>query len=214
VQVKQQARLLAVTCAGLGERRFGGMARVLAEMESLPGLGWAPRGGERIDLTARPGLEALILWGHGAADAPRLGDGAAGGVTPRDVRLPPGCRLYLLACHQGRADLLSAWAAGTDTAPGSVAGAEGETETLLSTLFLLGLREAGPGAVSALFSQWVLANRIIRPFFVPAREMYARCGGDPLPVLDWLEGETDLAPAEPLLRLARLHPEYVTGLLG
>jgi len=141
-----------------------------------------------------------------------LGDGRSRALTPADVRLPPAARLYLLGCHQGREDLRAAWEAGTGIAAGGTAGAEGETETLLSTLFLLHLHKSGIPALPGLFSQWVLANRLIRPLFGPAREMYARSGGDPLPVLNWIEGETDLAPVESFLGLARRHPEYLTGL--
>jgi hypothetical protein len=199
-------------CADLAERRFVGMARLLAEMAGRGGLAWTAWDGEPLRLSRQAGLEALLLCGHGWQDQPRVGDGAERGLSPADVSIPRGCRLYLLGCHQGREDLRAAWEAGTGIGPGAAAGAEGETEALLSTLFLLHLRELGPEAVPELFPQWVLANRLIRPWFTPAREMYARSGGDPLSVLEWLRGVTDLSPVAGFLDLALRQPQYLAGL--
>jgi hypothetical protein len=210
--IPRAARLLIVTCFDLGQRRFGGMARLLGEMQGTDGFAWSAWGGERVSLGLDTALEALVLSGHGSPEWARLGDGESRGLTPADVELPPAARLYLLGCHQGRDDLRRAWAAGTGVALGSVLGAESETETLLSTLFLLHLEEEGRAALPELFAQWVLANRLIRPFFGPAREMYAGSGGDPLHVLDWLGGVADLGPVAGFLDLARRRPEYLSGL--
>ena len=165
--------------------------------------------------------EALIVAGHGCESEPGIGDGTGQRLTPGGLRCPARTPLYLLACSQGREDLRAAWARGTGHPASRVRGAEGETETLLSTLFVLHLARDGPcrkkcacsAGLDLLFDQWVLANRIIRPFFAPSRELYRRTGGDPLAVLAYLERATDLGPVRGFLALAGSRVEYLTGLL-
>jgi hypothetical protein len=142
-----------------------------------------------------------------------VGDGTGRRLEPAGLAAPADARLYLLACSQGRADLRAAWARGTGRPLRRVRGAEAETETLLSTLFVLHLAREGPAALARLFRQWVLANRIIRPFFPAARALYAATGGDPLAVLAWLDSAADLAPVRGFLGLAASSTEYLSGLV-
>jgi len=91
-------------------------------------------------------------------------------------------------------------------------GSEGETDTLLGTLFLAHLRESGTSGLPELFSQWVCTNRVIRPFSAQARQKHVECRGDRLPVLEWLGGQTELSPASDFLDLARRRPGCLAGL--
>jgi len=195
------------------------MRRALREMENRGGVGWRQWDGTR-PAPAPAGKPALlVLAGHGSEDRAAIGDGRGRSLVPSDLRAgrapgrPASAGLYMLACSQGRSDLAASWARGAGLPAASVHGAEGETETLLSTLFVLHLAREGPGALETIFAQWVLANRIIRPFFGPARELYGKTGGDPFAVLAWLEGEVGLEPVRGFLALAASCAEYLAGLL-
>jgi hypothetical protein len=164
-------------------------------------------------LRRRARLSTLILCGHGCEDEARLGDGRGRVLRPADVRLPGRARLLLLGCYQGREDLRGAWARGTGLELDRVSGAEGETETLLSTLFVLHLAREGQDRARGLFEEWAIANRIVRPFFEQSRALYRSTGGDPLAVLSFLEGVTDLGPSRRFLALAGASLEYLAGLV-
>jgi hypothetical protein len=195
------------------------MRRALREMGKGCGVAWRQWDGTRPvgGSTTLPPL--LLLAGHGSEDRAAIGDGTGRSLGPADLRgalcpgPPPSAGLYMLACSQGRPDLAASWASGSGLPEARVHGAEAETETLLSTLLVLHLAREGPGALPRLFAQWVLANRIIRPLFGPARALYGRTGGDPLAVLAWLEGEADLGPVRGFLALAASSTEYLAGLL-
>ncbi len=204
---------LLVACARAEDPQFAGLHRALAALSASGAarvLRWdggplAFRGGEA--------PAALLLAGHGREDLPGVGDGDGCGLGPQGLRCPSRTRLYLLACGQGRDELRAGWARGTGLSPSRVRGAEGETETLLSTLFVLHLARAGPAGLDALFDQWVLANRIVRPFFPAARALYRAAGGDPLLVLSYLERAADLEPVRGFLALAPSCVEYLAGIL-
>ncbi len=169
--------------------------------------------GRPLSLARRARLSTLILCGHGCEDEARLGDGRGRVLRPADVRLPGRTRLMLLGCYQGREDLRGAWARGAGLEQDRISGAEGETETLLSTLFVLHLAREGQSRAGELFEEWALANRIIRPFFEQARALYRSTGGDPLAVLAFLEGVVDLSPSRRFLALASSTVEYLAGLV-
>jgi hypothetical protein len=214
---------LLLCCADPADRQFDGMRRALRELGHGGEVGWQQWDGARPAPapagSPEAGPAALVLAGHGSEERAAIGDGRGRSLVPTDLRtaVPPGpspsAQLYMLACSQGRLDLAASWARGAGLPAASVHGAEAETETLLSTLFVLHLAREGPGALETIFAQWVLANRIIRPFFGPARELYGKTGGDPLAALAWLEGEADLGPVRGFLALAASSTEYLAGLL-
>lgn len=202
-----------VACAGAGDPQFAGMRRALEVLEAaghVPVLRWE---GGRLGFPSARAPGALVLAGHGCEETAGVGDGTGRRIGPAMLAVPAEARLYLLACSQGRADLRAAWARGTGRPLSRVQGAEAETETLLSTLFVLHLAREGPAPLARLFRQWVLANRIIRPHFPAARALYAETGGDPLAVLAWLERTADLAPVRCFLGLAGSSTEYLSGLV-
>jgi hypothetical protein len=217
VQVKTTRRTpgaaLLVACARPDDPQFAGMRGALAALSASGAALVRQWDGGPLVLERGEAPAALVLAGHGSEELPGVGDGAGLRLGPEDVRCPGRTRLYLLACGQGRGGLRAAWARGTGLAPSHVRGAEGETETLLSTLFVLHLARAGPADLDSLFGQWVLANRILRPFFPPARALYRAAGGDPLLVLSYLENAADLGPVRGFLGLAASSLEYLAGIL-
>jgi hypothetical protein len=162
---------------------------------------------------AEGGVSSIVIAGHGSEESAGLGSRSGLRLAPADLVLS-GCeRLYLLGCYQGKDDLREKWARECGLEPGSVEGSEAETETLLSTLFILHCATEGVGSVGGIFQDWVLANRLVRPYFEPARRLYARTGGDPLAVLDFLHRIADLSPVADFLALARKRPEFLTGIV-
>jgi len=216
VQVKRTARgarCLFVSCIDPADPQFAGMRKALRMLSRADGVRGRSWDGKPLALARRAGLSTLVVSGHGCEEEARLGDGRGRFLRPEDVRLPGGARLLLLGCYQGRGDLRGAWAKGTGLPRESVLGAEGETETLLSTLFVLHLAREGESRAEGLFEEWALANRIIRPFFEQARALYRATGGDPLAVLSFLEGVADLGPSRRFLALAGSAVEYLAGLV-
>lgn len=202
-----------MACAGTADRQFAGLRRAVAVLEAAGAVAVRRWDGGPLAVPPDRAPAALVIAGHGCEEAAGVGDGTGRRLEPAGLACPSSTRLYLLACSQGRSDLRAAWARGTGRDPRRVRGAEGETETLLSTLFVLHLVREGPPGLGRLFGQWVLANRIIRPLFIPARALYAATGGDALAVLAWLERAADLSPVRGFLRLAASSTEYLCGLV-
>jgi hypothetical protein len=216
VQVKatvRTARCILVSCANPADRQFDGMRKAVAACAGAGAVEAREWDGAPLVLAGRRGLTALVLAGHGCGDQAALGDGRGCRLAPADVSLPVSAELFLLGCSQGCGDLRAAWARGSRLAEEKVHGAEGETETLLSTLFVLHLAREGPAGLAALFEQWVLANRLIRPFFEPCRELYRSTGGDPRAALSYLERRVDLGAVKGFLSIVDSCLEYLTGLL-
>jgi hypothetical protein len=202
-----------VCCFDLHEPPYGGMRIALGELERAPAFAWRAWDGAPLHLGGLENLSHVVLSGHGSETHARLGDGVSRFLYPRDVGVPRDANLYLLGCFQGREDFAPLWSRDTGVPPERIFGAEGETETLLSTMFLLHLAEEGFADIKGLFEDWVLANRIIRPKFNEARALYAETGGDPLKVLDFLSGAVDLTPVLPFLEIARKRADVLSGLL-
>ena len=202
---------LLVTCFRPDDAQFGGMLRVLSDPPRASAeLSWIPWDGGALE---EPGLRAsrLVVSGHGSPDAARVGDNHGHHLEPSRLGRV-AAPLYLLCCYQGQEALRRAWAVGAGLAVDDVHGAETETETLLSTLFLLHLEVDGVAKAARWFDQWVLANRLIGPVLEEARWRYRRSGRDPIPVLDFLRHTVNLDPVEEFLALARRFPEYLTGI--
>lgn len=217
MQVKPTARVprcILVSCVDPRDPQFDGMRRALGELANTPGVESRVWDGFPLPLSRRRRLTGLVLAGHGCEETAALGDGTGRRLAPRDVRLPAAADLFLLGCSQGREDLAAGWARGARLPADRVHGAEGETETLLSTLFILHLAHEGPDRLPELFGEWILANRLIRPFFAPARRLYRSTGGDPLAVLSYLRGIVDLGGADRFLSIAGSSAQYLAGLVA
>ena len=94
---------------------------------------------------------------------------AADSTCTRTLPLAPGIDLYLLACYQGQKLIRQKWVAETKA---TVHGCESETESALSTLFLLALLEHGPESAAHWFERWREANDRLRPHFPEMRRLY------------------------------------------
>lgn len=212
-------RCLIISCFDPGETQFGGIADIAGELARriprLHALRWQGktlnRRGESLNLRRRRTLSAVIVSGHGAEYGARL-QAAASDFSPGCLLLPPRARLYLLACYQGKAAQLSAWARGTGIALEQVYGHDNETESALSTCLFLHLLSEGPGSLPRRFEQWRDSNNYLRPYFPLLRRLYADCGGDPLCTLRRLGEEIDLKPVADFIGVCHSHPGYLRGL--
>jgi hypothetical protein len=117
--------------------------------------------------------------------------------------------LYLLACYQGRPEIRDLWAGETG---GDVHGCEGETESALSTLFLLGLLDEGPQSISRWFDRWREANDRLRPHFPEMRRLYRARGKDWIAALEAIRDAVDLGPFGDMLTVAVRRAEILSGL--
>jgi len=206
-----EERWLLVTCFRPDDAQFGGMLRVLSDPPGASDeLAWISWDGGSLEERG-PRACRLVLSGHGAPDAARVGDDRGRHLEPWRLGRT-AASLYLLCCYQGQEALRRAWAGGAGLEVDEVHGAETETETLLSTLFLLHLEVEGVAQAARWFDQWVLANRLIGPVLEEARWRYRRSGRDPIPVLDYLENAVNLHPVDEFLALARRFPRYLTGI--
>jgi hypothetical protein len=206
---------LLLGCAPAGEPQFSGIRRLLGLLGVQSGAFFQEWDGERLSLGRRRGLRRILICGHGSeqeagfsspepASRPRL--------TPALLRIPGGCRLFLIGCHQGRESLRRAWALGTGAAPEAVLGSEGETESALSTCLLLHLLEDGLQAVDRWFPHWIRCNAALRPLFPRIRSLYGEHDGDPLQVLSILRTDRSVQEQWEFLEVIEKYPQYLSGL--
>ena len=213
------ARLVIVTCFGAGDPQFSGIRRLGREIAQHPRACTVeppvgPSGVPSLDLGDATRLREVLVCGHGAPARARVGNGEEREITPERLSLPPRASLLLAACYQGREPVRRAWARGIGIPVVHVLGSTEETESALTTILLLHIREEGPESCIHWFGAWKSANDYLRPYFPMLREEYRRCGGAPLPVLELLEASADLRPVEAFVAIARRHPDYLRGLQG
>jgi len=206
-------RILVVACFRPSDPQFRGMGRMVAETGWPAGCRAVPWNGRPLRLAGRKTLRSLLLLGHGATDAARIGDGGERFLSPDRLSLPREAGLYLIGCSQGRGGIASQWARGAGLAQERVFGCGGETESLLSTLLVAAVRFRGPDGLEAAFRDWRLLNDIARPWFPEARALYAACGGKPGPVLSFYARRIDLAPFRAFLAPTGERPEYFSDLM-
>ena len=66
--------------------------------------------GEPLALSRRRTLRWVVVSAYGAERTARVSDGHRRRLLPRDLELPTGVDLYLLACYQGREENHRRWA--------------------------------------------------------------------------------------------------------
>jgi hypothetical protein len=205
-------RALLLVCADPDERQFAGLRRLLPRLEAgIPGLAWRQWRGRALSFRRHRRLGPVLISGHGAADRAAFRS-PFGCLTPALLRLPRGASLYLLGCHQGRAELRRAWAAGTGTAEERVRGQAGETESAFSTCLLLHLLEDGLPGLDGWFAAWQRCNAELAGHLPLLRDAYARCGADPLRAWEQLRCLPALQAHRSFLGAGLRHPEYLSGL--
>jgi len=205
-------RFLILSCFDPEDRQFRGISDICGRLDADADgryLIWTPES-QAVDASGSPALEWALISGHGAEDAARMGGGAA--FTPSDLRLPAPADLYLLGCYQGRPELKALWAQGAGIPAAQVHGSPEDTETALSTLFLLNLAMAGWRDIAHWFRRWIDANAWFRPHFAEINASYDRNGGDFMATLNELGGAIDLEPFADFIAPGRSHAEYLTGL--
>jgi hypothetical protein len=179
---------------------------MLAKTDGVYHLPWD---GEALTLSRRRTLRWVVISGHGAERTARIGDGHRRRLHPQDLKLPHGVDLYLLACYQGRRQIRDRWAGETG---GDVHGCDGETESALSTLLLLGLLEDNPDRIRRWFLPWRQANDRLRPHFPEMRRIYRAKGKDWTDSLEAIRRAVDLGPFADILAAAARRPEILSGL--
>ena len=209
MKVPHGTRYLLITCADATDGQFRGVAqacRLLAKAHDVRHVAWD---GEPLLLGGRRTLRWVAVSGHGAEGDARISDGREQYLYPRDLPLAPGVDLYLLACYQGQEAIRQKW---TDETKATVHGCEGETESALSTLFLLALLEHGPESAAHWFDRWREANDRLRPHFPEMRALYEEHGKDFAAALDAIGAAVDLGPLHDIVLVAKRHGAILSGL--
>jgi hypothetical protein len=211
VSIPYGTRYLLLTCTDPADRQFRGVASacgLLARTAGMHHLAW-DGDGEPLDLAPRGSLQWVAVSGHGAERTARISDGHRRRLLPRDLTLPPGVDLYLLACYQGRPEIRDQWVNETG---GRVHGCDGETESALSTLLLLGLLDDGPESIGRWFGRWREANDRLRPHFPEMRRLYRARGKEWVIALEAIRDAVDLGPFGAMLAVAARHASVLSGL--
>jgi hypothetical protein len=206
---------LLLCCAPDGEAQFSGIRGLLAELGNARQASFQEWAGSRLDLHRRRSLRRVLICGHGSEEEAAFGSpepAARPRLTPGQMRVPAGCRLYLMGCYQGREGARRAWAAGTGAAMDSVLGSEGETESALSTCLLLHLLEDGAESLDRWFPMWIACNTKLRPLFPSIRTLYREHAGDPLKVLLALRGNDLVREQWRFLEAVERYPQFLSGL--
>jgi hypothetical protein len=215
VSVPFGIRNLFIGCSH--DKQFGGILRLLQELNSFPGSHRLEWPGELPDLSRRRVLQRVLISGHGSPTEAGFELDSTEELRPSDLRLPGGTSLYLVGCYQGRKRQRRAWADGTGVDTNRVWGCSGETESALSTCLLLHLMEDGPDSIDRWFPLWKRCNRAFRPYFPMIREVYARRKANPLAALADLKaaGNLDLLfeVFDEFLAVITRSPAYLSDLV-
>jgi len=207
-------RWLLIRCFQEGEKQFQGIHRLgleLAGRKSFACLVWD---GRRRDLSRRRLLRSVLISGHGAEARAAFSCAGGGELGPESLRLPSASGLYLLGCYQGGERQRRAWAEATGVGESRVWGSGGETESFLSTCFLLHLKEDGPESLARWFPLWQQSNDTLRPYFPQARELYRRYGQQALPALEaFFRLYPPTVEVREFLEVCFRHPGYLEGLM-
>ena len=209
MKIPYGTRYLLITCSDPADRQFRGIAEACSLLAKTNGVYHSPWDGEALVLSRRRTLRWVVVSGHGAERTACISDGHGRRLYPRDLELPHGVGLYLLACHQGREEIRHRWVSENG---GEVHGCEGETESALSTLLLLGLLDDGPASVHRWFERWRQANDGLRPHFPEMRRLYRAKGKDWSAALEAIRDTVDLGPFGDILAGAERRPEILSGL--
>ena len=192
--------LLLITTSDSADRQFSGIQEACRDLARAPSCYHLVYERQALDLSRRRNLRWVVISGHGSADTPRVGNGGGSAVgnflLPNDIKLPSRTYLLLLSCYQGREVLIKRWIEGTGAAADRALGSTGETESALSTLFLLHLLEQDTESILFWFAKWQEANGKFRPHFPLARRIYQQNHGSFLRTMARLGEDLDLSGLE------------------
>jgi hypothetical protein len=215
VSIPFGTRNLFIRCSD--DKQFGGILRLLRELNRSPAsysLQWT---GIPADLSRRRVLQRVLISGHGSPGQAGFELESPQALRPGDLRLPADGKLYLMGCYQGADAQRRGWIEGTGVHASNAWGCAGETESALSTCLLLHLLEDGAESIDRWFPVWILCNDAARPHFPVIREVYARTGADPLAALVELEAAGNLDALfrdfEEFLAVIHRSPDYLADLI-
>ena len=106
---------------------------------------------------------------------------------------------------------MTKWAECTGIDIDQIHGCDGETDTSLSTLFLLNLFVNGMDRLHFWFNRWIQVNDYCRPWFDEMREVYEVNDRNFLATLDLLSHTMDLDPVAEFSRVGKKYPSFLTG---
>ena len=209
-------RLLLVTTTAV-DRQFAGIVKACREIGRKKACHHLAFQGRSLDLRHRSALSWVVISGHGSEKAARIGTDRSKKIAerplmPEDLLLPSRCCLLLLSCYQGRKALGALWSEGTGVSRARVMGCCGETESALSTLFLLHILAEGPDGLLHWFENWVEINDRLRPHFPLARRIYQQNHGRFLDTLTALGERVDMGRYGDFLSLTGEYGDYLDAL--
>jgi hypothetical protein len=212
-------RLLLITTAAPQDRQFAGILKACRELGKKKACCHLVHRGRRLELSRRRVLSWVVVSGHGAKSAARIGPakdvfrpGSSEWLTPSDLSLPPNCRLLLLSCFQGRERQRASWSAKTGVPFERVLGCEDDTESALSTLFLLHVLADGTDRLLYWFDRWIEINNRYRPHFALARRIYQQNHGRFLDTLTALRDTVETSCFDDFLKPASRYEGYLDAL--
>jgi hypothetical protein len=185
---------LFITCSDPGDPQFRGvfeLGDLLEKKHICHHFHW---NNQNQDLSHRRVLEWVIISGHGPVKHAYMSDGHSKRLYPSDNALPEESHLFLMGCNQGQPSNIKKWAAQTGVEEEHIYGSEGESETVLSSLFLLHLLECSFQEISHWVVRWQAANIYFRPWFSTMRKIYKSKGKDFIGTLTEVEKYVDVSP--------------------
>ena len=104
------------------------------------------------------------------------------------------------------------WALATGSDPSRVYGCRGETESALSTLFLLNILDDRLERIDYWFQRWIEVNDYLRSWFPQMRITYRENRMNFLSSLQSIARRVDLAPIEDFVRVGTKYPDLLSEL--
>ena len=212
INIPYGTRHMAITCPRKTDSQFRGIHDALELLERQRRLHHYQWRGTPTDLSRRRVLQWVVVSGHGTANMARLSGGHQNTIDPGDLILPRNTNLFPLGCHQGRAELREQWANGSGLDLDRVFGCQGETDSALSTMFLLNLLESGMQSAMFWFERWDAANSHFRQRFPEIRDVYQESGSDYLTAFSRISKDLDLTPFDDFLSVGSKYPACLSHL--
>ena len=205
-------RYLIITCFNSKDRQFRGIYEVSKLLKKCKGLYHYNWEGRELVLSRRRVLKWVVISGHGAKNYARLSDGHKNRLHPKSLYFPRCIDLFLLGCYQGEEKIKRKCDRETGLCINQVHGSEDETESGLSTLFLLNVFEHGTDKAGLWFKSWIKANNYFSIWLPEIRSIYKANNLDFLVTLAKISQKVDLKPFEDFLLVGKKYPLYLSQL--
>ena len=205
-------RYLIITCANSKDKQFRGIYDVSKLLNKRKGIYHHKWEGNSLFLSRRRVLKWVVISGHGAKNYARLSDGHKNRLYPKNLSLARDIDLFLLGCYQGKEKIKKKWAQETGLFFNNVHGSKDDTESALSTLFLLNVFEHGPDKAGLWFNRWIKANNYFSIWLTEIRRLYKANNLDFLVTLDKISHKVNLKPFDDFLLVGKKYPLHISQL--